>query len=163
MKKALKALLYLVLGIVFIYVTVLLLSQYVFTKEINLSCKGVWTTQNILNGKVLSQDKSLGSESVVISITDYPFLNPHVIISNNLNLLMPGKNTKDSQKVLHIDKEQIFGGEKNYYEDSRFSMYGLRFNRLTRAIEIEKQSGNEKSGEKISNVFNSTCDVVKPL
>jgi hypothetical protein len=163
MKKALKALLYVVLGIVFIYVAVVLLSQYVFTKDINLSCKGVWTTQKILNGKVLSQDKSLGTESVVISITEYPFSNPHVIISNNLNLLMPGKSTNQSQKVLHIDKEQIFGGEKNYYEDSRFSMYGLRFNRLTRVIEIEKQSGNEKSGQSVANTFNSTCDVVKPL
>jgi hypothetical protein len=39
----------------------------------------------------------------------------------------------------------------------------VKFNRLTKIIEIEEINSDEKSINKDSKVFNGVCEVVKPL
>jgi hypothetical protein len=162
MKKLLKILVFSLLGLITVFVIIIILSQYVFTRKINLSCKGQWTVEQTVNNKLTTYREN-GLEGVIISITQYPFSDPFIQINHGLNLLMTEKSTKDKRNVLHMTDESIFGGYRNSYSENSFSFYGVKFNRLTKIIEIEEINSDEKSINKDSKVFNGVCEVVKPL
>ena len=163
MKNAIKYFTFLVVGIIFLYASLILSSQFIFTKKIHLSCKGQWTQRSTESNQVTNKQMRTSSESVIISITQYPLSKPFIQINNRLNLLTSKVNENEKLKVMHMDEEQIFGGERNYYDEWRYDFYGVTFNRITKSIEIEKTTGNEKLGNKESQTFDGVCEVVKPL
>jgi hypothetical protein len=162
MKKLLKILVFSLLGLITVYIIIILLSQYVFTKKINLSCKGQWTVEQIVNNK-LTMYKENGLEGVIISLTEYPFSDPFVQINHDTNLLLSDRSTEDKSVVILVNDETISGGQRYNFDDGRFLFYGVQFNRLTKTIKIDKVNSDEKSGIKESKVFNGECEVVKPL
>lgn len=162
MKKLLKIVVFSILGLVTVYVIIILLSQYVFTRKINLSCSGQWVVELTVNYK-LTTYKENGLEGVIISLTEYPFSDPFIKINHDTNLLMSEKSTKEYRVVIFINDETISGGQRYNYDESKFSFYGVQFNRLTKTIQIDKIISDEKSGFKESKVFNGVCEVVKPL
>lgn len=133
------------------------MSQYVFTKKINLSCKGQWTVEQMVSNK-LTTNKENSLEGVIISLTQYPFSKPFVSINHDTNLLLT-----DKDYLILVNDETISGGHRYNYDDGKFSFYGVQFNRLTKTIQIDKIFSDEKSGLKESKVFNGVCEVVKPL
>lgn len=138
------------------------MSQFVFTKKINLSCKGLWTVEQTLDNKLTTYSENK-LEGVIISVTQYPFSDPFVSINHDTNLLLTEKNTKDNRYVILINDETISGGNIRDFDEGKFSFYGVQFNRLTKSIQIDKIISDEKSEFKESKVFNGVCDVVKPL
>jgi hypothetical protein len=162
MKKLLKILVFSLLGLITVYLIIILLSQYVFTKKINLSCKGQWTVEQIVNNKQRMY-KENGLEGVIISLTEYPFSDPFVRINHDTNLLLSDRNTEDNRVVILVNDETISGGQRYNFDERKFLFYGVQFNRLTKTIQIDKIDSDEKSGFKESKVFNGVCEVVKPL
>jgi hypothetical protein len=162
MKKLLKILVFSLLGLITVYIIIILLSQYVFTKKINLSCKGQWTVEQVINNKQTIY-KENGLEGVIISLTEYPFSDPFVAINHDTNLLLTEKSTQDKLVVILVNDETISGGQRYNFDEDRFSFYGVQFNRLTKTIQIDKINSDEKSVFKESKVFNGVCEVVKPL
>jgi hypothetical protein len=162
MKKLLKILVFSLLGLMTVFVIIILLSQYVFTRKINLSCRGQWTVEQTINNKLTTYKES-GLEGVIISLTEYPFSDPFIQINHDTNLLLSEKSTKDNRYVFLVNHETISGGHRYNHDESKFSFYGVQFNRLTKTIQIDKIISDEKLGFKESKVFNGVCEVVKPL
>jgi len=162
MKKLLKIVVFSLLSLVTVFVIIILLSQFVFTKKINLSCKGQWTVEQTVNNK-LTTYKENGLEGVIISLTEYPFSDPFIQINHDTNLLLSEKSTKDNHYVILVNDETISGGHRYNYDEGKFSFYGVQFNRITKTIQIDKIFSDEKSRLKEGKVFNGVCEIVKPL
>jgi len=113
--------------------------------------------------KKLTTYKEDSLEGVIISVTQYPFSDPFIQINQDTNLLLSEKDNKDNRYVILVNDETISGGHRFNYDESKFSFYGVQFNRLTKSIEIDKIFSDEKSGFKDSKVFRGVCELVKPL
>lgn len=157
MRKVLKLLGYITAIMIAGFAIVLVLSNYVFTKELYLSCSG--TTEYITEkGGYAKTEKKQDQKSLRISLTKYPGGDFHTTINTETDLFVKGGGSD----IVHANAQSIMAG-KRVSSGTTFVFHGVTFNRITRAVEIETKYGSTENHDAEIVLFKGVCAEVSPL
>lgn len=158
MKKPIKHAVYALIVVLGTLALIFLLVNYVFTTKLSLSCSGKETTSIFLGEKVTPIEIKDKLEGVSITATKYPFKNHHLSIASENVYIISG--TK-GELTAFLDT-QILGTQRTTTEDADIYR-SISFNRLTRAIEIEKIYKFLTTASGTRTKFEGVCTEVKTL
>lgn len=157
MKKVLKYLAYTTGILIAGFAILVVLSNYVFTKKLYLSCSG--TTEYITEkGGYAKTEKKQDQKSLRISITQYPAGSAHTTIHTETDVFISGWGTD----IVHVNEQSVMAG-KRVSSGTTFVFDGVKFNRITRAVEIETKHGSTENHDAERVLFNGVCAEVAPL
>ncbi len=158
MKKPIKYTLYAIPGLVTALVTLFLLANYVFTTKLSLSCTGKETTSIYMGVKTTPIETKDKLEGVTLTVTKYPFRNPHVIIASENVYIITGTDGEITSAL-----DSVIMGVKRLTTTEADIYRALTFNRLTRGVEIESIFKYVNNGSGIGTKFEGVCTEVKAL
>ncbi len=158
MKKSIKYTVYAILGLVTALVIVFLLANYVFTTKLSLSCTGKETASIYMGVKTTPIETKDKLEGVTLTVTKYPFRNPHVIIASENVYIITGTDGEITSAL-----DSVIMGVKRLTTTEADIYRALSFNRLTRGIEIESIFKYVSTGSGIGTKFEGVCTEVKAL
>jgi hypothetical protein len=158
MKKPIKYVLYMILGIVATIALILLLANYVFTTKLLLSCSGNETTSVYIGSKLTPIETKNKLEGVSITIVKYPFINNKIIFaSNNFDI-----STGAEDEHTSLTQTQI-SGSRNTMNSKVEIFRSFSFSRLTKGIEILSLHKSLDTNSGLESHFEGVCTEVKAL
>jgi hypothetical protein len=161
MKQLLKSLGWFFLAIVIGWLLIIFLANYVFTKKLYLSCNGSWEVVDASGGKQ-TVEKFKSTESLVITITSYPFLKPIFLIQTGRNLL---SSTDDFNISLlsSINDQSIWISKEIKVENKAVIKNSFSLNRITLNVNFQEIVENIEANFKTNSEFTGACKTVKPI